>query len=197
MSNELRSVDRIVLASARRVSAHRRKNICQDARTKLPSRAFPNPTPIGVSARTQLFLGERIFREGIETHESERRRTIHVCAQQRKLRGTSIATRRRLTPNVCLPTPSLPSPAPEILDYLVRHPEAQDTIDGILHWWVLDACIRKWAPKIAETVAQLVEQGFLEQSQSADGNVFYRASPNCLATLQQQPPQNCTPNATP
>jgi hypothetical protein len=103
----------------------------------------------------------------------------------------------RLTPNVCLPTPSLPSPAPEILDYLARHPEAQDTIDGILHWWVLDACIRKWAPKIAETVAQLVEQGFLEQSQSADGNVFYRASPNYLATLQQQPPRNSTPNATP
>ena len=98
---------------------------------------------------------------------------------------------------MCLPTPSLPSPAPEILDYLARHPDAQDTIDGILHWWVLDACIRKWAPKIAETVAQLVEQGFLEQSQSADGNVFYRASPNYLATLQQRPPRNSTPNTSP
>jgi hypothetical protein len=94
-------------------------------------------------------------------------------------------------------TPSLPSPAPEILDYLARHPEAQDTIDGILHWWVLDACIRKWAPKIAETVAQLVEQGFLEQSQSVDGKVFYRASPDYLTTLQQRPRRNSTPNATP
>jgi len=60
--------------------------------------------------------------------------------------------------------PSLRSPAPEILGHLARHPDAQDTIDGILHWWVLDACIRKWAPKIAETVAQLAEQGFLEQN---------------------------------
>jgi hypothetical protein len=95
---------------------------------------------------------------------------------------------------VCSTNPRLPSPAPEILDYLARHPEAQDTIDGILHWWVLDACIRKWAPKIAETVAQLVERGFLEQSQSADGNVFYRASQNYLATLQQRPPRNSTPD---
>ena len=163
----------------------------------MPSRAFLNPTLIRVRARTGMFSGERILRGGIETRGSERRRTIRVRAQQPKLRGTSIATHGTTDPNVCLPTPSLPSPAPEILDYLARHPEAQDTIDGILHWWVLDACIRKWAPKIAETVAQLVERGFLEQSQSADGNVFYRASPNYLATLQQRPPRNPTPNATP
>jgi len=90
--------------------------------------------------------------------------------------------------------PSLPSPAPEILDYLATHPDAQDTIDGILHWWVLDAHIRKWAPKIAGTVQQLVEQGFLEQKRSADGNVFYRVSPHYLATLQQRPPSNPIPN---
>jgi hypothetical protein len=89
-----------------------------------------------------------------------------------------------------LADPRLPSPALEILDYLARHPEAQDTIDGILHWWVLEACIRKWAPKIAETVAQLVERGFLEQSQSADGKIFYHVSRRYLSTLQQRPPRN-------
>jgi hypothetical protein len=89
--------------------------------------------------------------------------------------------------------PSLPSPAPEILDYLARHPEAQDTIDGILHWWVLDSCIRSWAPKITETVAQLVERGFLEQKPSADGHVFYRVSPRYLVTLQQRPAQESPP----
>ena len=92
---------------------------------------------------------------------------------------------------------SLPSPALEILGYLARHPDAQDTIDGILHWWVLDACIRKWAPKIAETVAQLVNRGFLEERSSAGGQVFYRASSHYLATLQQRLPRNSTPNATP
>gem|GEM_PF-6724115 len=82
-----------------------------------------------------------------------------------------------------LADPLLPSPAPEILEYLSAHPNAQDTIDGILHWWVLDAYIRKWAPKIAETVAWLVERGFLEQKRSADGRIFYRVSPQYLATL--------------
>jgi hypothetical protein len=81
--------------------------------------------------------------------------------------------------------PSLSSPATEILEYLATHPNAQDTIDGILHWWVLDACIRKWTPKIAETVAQLVELGFLEQRPSIDGNTSYRVAARYLATIQQ------------
>lgn len=78
---------------------------------------------------------------------------------------------------------SLPSPAPEILDYLARHPDAQDTIDGILQWWLLDVCIRKWTPKIAETVSLLVEKGFLEMKSSGDGHFLYRISPQYRNTL--------------
>jgi hypothetical protein len=96
-----------------------------------------------------------------------------------------------------LTDPRLPSPAPEILDYLARQPGAQDTIDGILHWWVLDAYIQKWAPKIAKTVEQLVERGFLEEKQSPDGKIFYHVSPRYLSTLQQRPPRNSTPNTSP
>ena len=81
---------------------------------------------------------------------------------------------------------SLPSPAPEILDYLARHPDAQDTIDGILQWWVLDACIRKWTPKIAETISLLVEKGFLEMKPSDDGRFLYRISPEYRRTLEQR-----------
>jgi hypothetical protein len=88
-----------------------------------------------------------------------------------------------------LTEPLLPSPAPEILDYLARHPDAEDTIDGILHWWVLDACIRNWAPQITSTVAQLVERGFLLQEEPGkDGRIFYRISPRYRASLQEPPP---------
>jgi hypothetical protein len=82
---------------------------------------------------------------------------------------------------------SLPSPAPEILDYLARHPDAQDTIDGILQWWVLDACIRKWTPKITETVSLLVEKGFLEMKPSEDGHFLYRISSEYRNTLRERP----------
>ncbi len=100
--------------------------------------------------------------------------------------GTLIAKQGDDVPNVP-DEPLLPPPAPEILDYLARQPGAQDTIDGILHWWVLDSCIRNWAPKIAQTIAQLVERGFLEEKPSSDGKIFYRISPFYLSTFQQPP----------
>ena len=84
------------------------------------------------------------------------------------------------------PDPRLRSPAPEILDYLARQPGSQDTIDGILHWWVIDTYVRKCAPKLAETVAQLVERGFLEEKPSSDGKIFYRVSPLYLSMLQER-----------
>jgi hypothetical protein len=83
--------------------------------------------------------------------------------------------------------PLLRSPAREILDYLGRHPDAQDTIDGILHWWLLDTCIRKWTPQIAKAIAQLVERGSLEERPAADGQIFYRLSPKYRPSLQRRP----------
>jgi hypothetical protein len=81
--------------------------------------------------------------------------------------------------------PQLRSPAPEILDYLARQPGARDTIEGILQWWVLDSCIRKWEPRITKSVAQLVERGFLKKKRSSDGKIFYHISARYLSTLQQ------------
>jgi hypothetical protein len=92
--------------------------------------------------------------------------------------------------------PRLPSPAPEILDYLARQPAAQDTIDGILHWWVLDSCIRTWEPKVAQTVAQLVKRGFLEEKPSSGGKIFYHLSPRYLSAIQQSQRRNSTPHRT-
>jgi hypothetical protein len=90
--------------------------------------------------------------------------------------------------------PSLLSPAPEILDYLARRPDAQDTIEGILHWWVLDSCIRDWTPKIVKTVAQLVERGFLVEKPSSDGRIFYCVSPLYLSNPEQQLPLKRDPD---
>lgn len=60
-------MDKIVIASSTTSQRTSAENICQDGRTKLPSRGFPNATPIRVRARTEVFSGERFFRGGIET----------------------------------------------------------------------------------------------------------------------------------
>jgi hypothetical protein len=109
--------------------------------------------------------------------------------------GTPVANKgRRLLQ--CVPAdPQLPFLAPEILAHLARQRGAQDTIDGI-QWGVLHACTVNWVSKIAMTVAQLVEQGFLEEKRSSDGKIFYHISPRYLSNLQQPPPKNSTPDAT-
>lgn len=102
-------------------------------------------------------------------------------ARPSKSLGTADAKRSAST-TLCLESP-LPSPAPEILDYLTRHPDAQDTLDGILQWWVLDSCLRRWAPRIEESVTQLVALGFLEREQSGSGQIYFRLNPAQRSSL--------------
>ena len=92
-----------------------------------------------------------------------------------------------------LADPRLTSPRPEILAHVVKYPWG-DTIDGI-QWGVLDTCIRNLAAKIPESVAELVEWGYLQEKRSSsDGKLLYQVSSLYLSTLQQQPPVNSTPD---
>ena len=92
---------------------------------------------------------------------------------------------------------TLESPAPEILAHLISH--GQDSIDGI-QWGVLHTSIANLVAKVAETVEELVEWGYLEkESPSSDdtGNkVLYHVSRRYVAELQQQSPKNSPPDAT-
>ena len=90
--------------------------------------------------------------------------------------GTAIATRRERLLQ-CVPAdPRLRFPAPEILAHLTKQRGTQDTIDGI-QLGVLHACTQNWVAKIAKTVVELVELGFLEEKRSPDGKIFYHVSP--------------------
>jgi len=102
---------------------------------------------------------------------TEQNRSGHGAVE---MLGTAVANKgRRLLQ--CVPAdPQLPFLAPEILAHLARQRGAQDTIDGI-QWGVLHACTVNWVSKIAMTVAQLVEQGFLEENRSSD-KIFYHAT---------------------
>src|SRR5580704_7808698 len=68
----------------------------------------------------------------------------------------------------------LPKLARDILRYLREHPEAQDTFEGIMVWWVSDRAIKRWLPHVRRSIAALVARGYLEKRTAADGRVFYR-----------------------
>jgi len=66
--------------------------------------------------------------------------------------------------------------AHEILAYLAEHPEAQDTLDGIVQWWLLEQKIRYQTNMVKEVLVQLVSEGLVIEHKSRDSRTHYRTN---------------------
>lgn len=66
--------------------------------------------------------------------------------------------------------------ARQILAYLVEHPQARDTLEGILHWWLLEQQIKRWTPLVQEAILELIAQGWVRESKGRDGQTHYRVN---------------------
>lgn len=65
------------------------------------------------------------------------------------------------------------SVADEILAYLIEHPEAQDTLEGITEWWLLEQRIRGAVADVDVALHELVANELLLSRQCAEGRVYY------------------------
>ncbi len=73
--------------------------------------------------------------------------------------------------------------AGEILSYLAKHPQANDTLEGIVEWWLLQQKIDYQTRVVREALAELVERGFLVKEVTKDLRVHYRATENTKRVL--------------
>ena len=64
--------------------------------------------------------------------------------------------------------------ARDILAYLSEHPKAQDTIEGILEWWLLEQDIRRSIPQVQAALAELITRRLVVEHHGTDGRVRYR-----------------------
>jgi hypothetical protein len=48
-----------------------------------------------------------------------------------------------------------------ILRYLDEHPDARDTVNGVIERWIIEQCIREEKGKVLETLREMVAQGVL------------------------------------
>jgi hypothetical protein len=62
-----------------------------------------------------------------------------------------------------------------ILGYLLRNPDAKDTVDGIERWWLADAGASPTRPLLDRAIEILQDAGWLVQM-SAGGRRLYAAS---------------------
>ncbi len=74
--------------------------------------------------------------------------------------------------DACLPDKS--QIAREILTYLGKHPDAQDTLDGIMQSWLLDQGHKFTPTMVREVVKDLVLEGTIVESKIPGSPTLYR-----------------------
>jgi hypothetical protein len=72
-----------------------------------------------------------------------------------------------------VPSPRRSSIFYEILAYFADHPEAKDTLEGIVEWWLLEECIKRANGQVKAVLTQLVEDGLLMARECTVGRVYY------------------------
>jgi hypothetical protein len=63
-----------------------------------------------------------------------------------------------------------------ILAYLFDNPDAGDTFDGIVEWWLLHQRIKFETRTVSEAVAKLVAEGLIVEQKGPDARVIYRVN---------------------
>ena len=63
-------------------------------------------------------------------------------------------------------------PAHDILAYLLAHPRASDSLEGIVSWW-LPARFVDARESVQDSLDRLVSEGLVERTRLADGTVVY------------------------
>lgn len=62
----------------------------------------------------------------------------------------------------------------QILAYLAEHPEAQDTVQGIMEWWLLERQIKFQTARVKEVLSELTCKGFILEEKGPDSQTRYR-----------------------
>jgi len=63
--------------------------------------------------------------------------------------------------------------ARDVLTYLVNNPDAQDTLEGIAEWWLLERKIESRTAKVKEVLAGLVAKGLILERRGSDSRLRY------------------------
>jgi hypothetical protein len=61
-----------------------------------------------------------------------------------------------------------------ILKYLIDHPYAQDTITGIVTWWLLEQTIKHTRALVKEVLDELANNGLIIAQQGSDSQIHYK-----------------------
>ena len=72
-----------------------------------------------------------------------------------------------------------------VLAYLVEHPNAQDTLEGIVEWWLLEQEIVRGKAEVKLVLVELVAANLLCERHSRDRRIRYRLNPEKKDQIQR------------
>jgi hypothetical protein len=72
----------------------------------------------------------------------------------------------------------------EILSYLHANPDAQDTLEGIVEWWLLDQKILQQTERVKTALAQLAARGLIVARMGTDSRVHYGINRSKLEKIE-------------
>jgi hypothetical protein len=64
----------------------------------------------------------------------------------------------------------------KILAYMLEHPDAQDTLEGITEWWLPGVGARPNVTLVAEALAELTALGFTLARRGEDARALYKVN---------------------
>ena len=77
--------------------------------------------------------------------------------------------------------------ADEIWRYLVEHPEAQDTIEGIADWWLTERRVRQGIAEVEAALQLLVDKGLVGVVRAGDGKKHYSLKRKKQKNIRKRP----------
>jgi hypothetical protein len=64
--------------------------------------------------------------------------------------------------------------AQDILSYLLTHAAAEDTVEGIVEWWLLEERIKRRTQEVQKALDALVVESLIVARESKDSKTHYR-----------------------
>jgi hypothetical protein len=68
---------------------------------------------------------------------------------------------------------------------LAEHPDSQDTLEGIVEWWLLEREIKHQTALVREALAELVEGGLVVERRRADARSSYQINRARLGEIRE------------
>jgi len=72
-----------------------------------------------------------------------------------------------------------------ILAHLIEHPLAEDTVEGIVEWWLLEQEIKYRTAVVRAALADLVAKGLVLERQGNDARLRYGLNRNKLEAIRR------------